>query len=570
MHLIQTLVFAFIIAFGLGFLAQKLKLSPIIGYLLAGVIVGPYTPNGMNADLEIAEQCAEIGVILLMFGVGLHFHFNDLIAVRKTALPGAIIQIAGATGLGILAALLLGWPWTVGAAMGTAISVASTVVLTRILSDNRVLHTPGGHIALGWLIVEDLFTILAIVLLPVLMSPDGANLWQTIGFTFLKLTGLFLIVLFVGQKIIPWVLTQVARTGTRELFTLAVLAIALGIAYGASELFGASMALGAFLAGMVVGQSEFSARAASEALPMRDAFAVLFFVSVGMLVNPTNILSNWQLILIMLAIVMLGKPIIAFLVVIALRKPIKLALIVSVALAQIGEFSFVMASMGEKYGLISEEVTAAIIITAVISITLNPFIYKRIPPLLKKIENSRLNQYLSHKKEENRIQPVHEDSQRLIVVGYGPVGRTLARILEDNHIEPVIIEMNIDTVRELRNNHKLVIHGDATNTEILRSAGIENACGLIISSMAIPAREVVDAARSIKPDIPVTMYSFYLRGIGSLRAIENSIVVSGEESAAVAMASHLLRQLGATEEQIDNERKRILNSLKENFSVQPD
>ena len=231
MHLIQTLVFAFIIAFGLGFLAQKLKLSPIIGYLLAGVIVGPYTPNGMNADLEIAEQCAEIGVILLMFGVGLHFHFNDLIAVRKTALPGAIIQIAGATGLGILAALLLGWPWTVGAAMGTAISVASTVVLTRILSDNRVLHTPGGLIALGWLIVEDLFTILAIVLLPVLMSPDGANLWQTIGFTFLKLTGLFLIVLFVGQKIIPWVLTQVARTGTRELFTLAVLAIALGITY---------------------------------------------------------------------------------------------------------------------------------------------------------------------------------------------------------------------------------------------------------------------------------------------------------------------------------------------------
>ena len=439
--------------------------------------------------------------------------------------------------------------------------MASTVVLTRVLSDNRVLHTPGGHVALGWLIVEDLFTILVLVILPVILQPDGGNVWATLGVTTLKIAGLILFTLIVGQKLIPLLLTYVARTGTRDLFTLAVLVLALGIAVGSAYFFGASMALGAFLAGMVVGQSEFSARAASEALPMRDAFAVLFFVSVGMLFNPADLVEHWQLILVTLAIVMLGKPLASLIVVLFLRKPLKLALIVSVALAQIGEFSFILAAMGKKYDILPPEASGAIIVAAVISITLNPIIYSRINPMFRKLEQTRLHAWIMRRDHENSLPPVTEDTQRLIVVGFGPVGRTLVRILERNNIEPVIIEMNIDTVKKLRKENKLVVHGDATLPEVLNHAGVNKAQGIIISSSAIPSREVVEAARSINPDIPVTIYSFYLRDVKILRGKKNTTVISGEESAAIAMASHLMRTLGATEEQIDNEQRRIHETL---------
>ena len=558
--LIPTLVGALTAALILGFISQKLKLSPIVGYLLAGVIVGPYSP-GFVADAATAEECSEIGIILLMFGVGLHFHLKALISVQKIAVPGAIVQITAATILGSVATHFFGWSWLSGAVFGISISVASTVVLTRVLSDNRVLHTPGGHVALGWLIVEDLFTILVLVILPVILQPDGGNVWATLGVTTLKIAGLILFTLIVGQKLIPLLLTYVARTGTRDLFTLAVLVLALGIAVGSAYFFGASMALGAFLAGMVVGQSEFSARAASEALPMRDAFAVLFFVSVGMLFNPADLVEHWQLILVTLAIVMLGKPLASLIVVLFLRKPLKLALIVSVALAQIGEFSFILAAMGKKYDILPPEASGAIIVAAVISITLNPIIYSRINPMFRKLEQTRLHAWIMRRDHENSLPPVTEDTQRLIVVGFGPVGRTLVRILERNNIEPVIIEMNIDTVKKLRKENKLVVHGDATLPEVLNHAGVNKAQGIIISSSAIPSREVVEAARSINPDIPVTIYSFYLRDVKILRGKKNTTVISGEESAAIAMASHLMRTLGATEEQIDNEQRRIHETL---------
>ncbi len=558
--LIPTLVGALTAALVLGFLSQKLKLSPIVGYLLAGVIVGPYSP-GFVADAATAEECSEIGIILLMFGVGLHFHLKDLIAVQKIAVPGAIVQILAATLLGMLATHFFGWSLAAGAVFGISVSVASTVVLTRVLSDNRVLHTPGGHVALGWLIVEDLFTILVLVLLPVMLTPGDDNLWGTLSITMLKIGGLVLFTLVVGQKLIPLLLTYIARTGTRDLFTLAVLVLALGIAVGSAHFFGASMALGAFLAGMVVGQSEFSARAASEALPMRDAFAVLFFVSVGMLFNPADLINHWQLILVTLAIVMIGKPLASLFVVLIFGKPLKLALIVSVALAQIGEFSFILAAMGKKYAILPDEAAGAIIVAAVISITLNPIIYKRVQPLIHRLERSRFHAWLSRKAHDNALPPVSEDTQRLIVIGYGPVGSTLVHILEQNNIEPAIIEMNIDTVRRLRENNKLVVHGDATLPEVLHHADIEHAKGLIISSSSIPSREVVDAARSLNPDIPVTIYSFYLRDAKILRGKENTSVISGEESAAIAMASHLMRELGATEEQIDSERRRIAKDL---------
>ena len=352
--LILTLTGGFTAALALGFATHKLKLSPIVGYLLAGVLVGPFTP-GYVADNEIATQFAEIGVILLMFGVGLHFHLKDLLAVRTIAIPGAIFQIAIASALGAIVTRMFGWSWAAGIVYGMAISVASTVVLTRVLADNRDLHSPSGHIAIGWLIVEDLFTILVLVLLPALFSATGntgGGVWLTLCWALLKLTALVAFALIAGQKIIPWFLGYVARTGARDLFTLAVLALALGIAVGSAQFFGASMALGAFLAGMVVGQSEFSARAASDALPMRDAFAVLFFVSVGMLFDPSGVADGWPLMLATLGIVIIGKPLAAFIVVLAFRRPLRSALSISVALAQIGEFSFILAALATSLNIL--------------------------------------------------------------------------------------------------------------------------------------------------------------------------------------------------------------------------
>ena len=372
--LILTLTGGLTAALGLGFATQKLRLSPIVGYLLAGILVGPFTP-GYVANKEIATQFAEIGVILLMFGVGLHFHLKDLLAVRKIAIPGAVVQIAAATALGAVVMRMIGWSWTAGIVFGMAISVASTVVLTRVLADNRALHTPTGHIAIGWLIVEDLFTILVLVLLPALFDTgegsDSRSVIATFAWALIKLTALVGFALVAGQRIIPWLLGYIARTGSRDLFTLAVLVLALGIAVGSAQLFGASMALGAFLAGMIVGQSEFSARSASEALPMRDAFAVLFFVSVGMLFDPYKIAEDWPLILATLGIVIIGKPLAAILVVLLFRRPLRSALSIAVALAQIGEFSFILASLALGLNLLPPEATNALVVVSVVSITLN-------------------------------------------------------------------------------------------------------------------------------------------------------------------------------------------------------
>ncbi|HSI14335.1 MAG TPA: cation:proton antiporter, partial [Chthoniobacter sp.] len=375
LDLIFTLTGGLVAALFFGCLTQKLKLSPIVGYLLAGVLVGPFTP-GFVANHDIASQCAEIGVILLMFGVGLHFQLKDLMAVRTVAIPGAVVQIAVATALGAVVTHLFGWTWTGGIVFGLAISVASTVVLTRVLSDHRDLHTPVGHIAIGWLIVEDLFTILVLVLLPAIFAPAtegaGSNLWVTLGIALGKLVLLVVFTLVVGQKLIPLLLGYVARTGSRELFTLAVLVLALGIAVGSAKFFGASMALGAFLAGMVVGQSEFGARAAADALSMRDAFAVLFFVSVGMLFDPKAVMDGWPLMLATLGIVVLGKPLAALLVVLLFRRPFEAALSIAVALSQIGEFSFILGALARSLNILPESAIGAMVLASIGSITINP------------------------------------------------------------------------------------------------------------------------------------------------------------------------------------------------------
>ncbi len=563
--LILTLTGGLTAALFLGFITQKLKLSPLVGYLLAGILVGPYTP-GFVANPEIAAQSAEIGVILLMFGIGLHFQLKDLMAVRTVAIPGAITQIGVATALGTIATKLLGWHWGAGLIFGIAISVASTVVLTRVLADNGALHTPTGHIAVGWLIVEDLFTILVLVLLPAILggtseASAGGNVWVTLGFAMLKLAMLIVFTFTVGQKLIPLLLGYVARSGSRELFTLTVLVLALGIAVGAAKFFGASMALGAFLAGMIVGQSNFSARAASDALPMRDAFAVLFFVSVGMLFNPGSIRAGWPLMLVTLGIVLIGKPIAALIVVLALKRPLRVALAISVALAQIGEFSFILATLAISLKVMPADSMNALVFASIVSITLNPLLYQGIEPLVGWLERRNLVRRPKFPIPPSGAFQKDPSRELVVVIGYGPVGRTVSRILVENNIQPVVIELNIDTVLRLNAEGLQAIYGDATRIEILRGARIEQAAGVIISTSTPEAATIIASARELNPSIRILTRSTYLAESEALRNAGANAIFSSEGEIALSMADFLMEQLGATDEQIDRERDRVRKDL---------
>jgi len=495
--LILTLTGGLVAAFVGGYITQRLHLSPIVGYLAAGILVGPYTP-GFVADRALAEQLAEIGVILLMFGVGLQFHVEDLLAVRRVAVPGAIVQSLVATALGVLVANLAGWDLTAGIVFGVALSVASTVVLVRVLSDHRQLHTPTGHIAVGWLVVEDLFTVLVLVLLPAVMGPSGGSSPAlAVVIALAKVGALTLFTIVIGGRALPWLLAHVSRLQSRELFTLAVLAIALGIAVSAAELFGVSMALGAFLAGLVVGRSEFSVRAAADALPMRDAFAVLFFVSVGMLLDPGVLLAAPGMVAATLAVTLVGKPLAAFVIVKLMRYPLRTALSVSVALAQIGEFSFIVATLGNAIGVLPVSATNTLVGAAIVSITLNPLLFRAIEPIDRWLARRR---QVAPAAEAAAVRTPISDAHRAVIVGYGPVGRTVARLLRDNEIAPTLIEMNVDTVRTLRDEGVDAIHGDASHPSVLAAARVEHAGHFIVSMAGTPdVAESFRVARELNP-----------------------------------------------------------------------
>jgi K+:H+ antiporter len=558
LDLIFTLTGGFTAALIFGYFTQKIRLSPIVGYLLAGIVVGPFTP-GFVARAHIAEQLAELGVILLMFGVGLHFHVKDLLAVRRIAIPGALVQIAVATLLGVLVTRAFGWSLGAGLVFGLAISVASTVVLLRVLADYEVLHTPAGHVAVGWLLVEDVFTVLVLVLLPILtgQSSGGAGaVVISVGVAVLKVAALVVFTLVVGRRTIPFLLAQVAKTRSRELFTLTVLVIVLGVAVGSATLFGASMALGAFLAGMVVGQSEFSSRAASEALPMRDAFAVIFFVSMGMLLDPTALLANAGLTALTLAVILIGKPLAALLVVLALRYPAKTAVSVAFALAQIGEFSFILVALGLQLHVLPERATQPLVAAAIISITLNPLLFRLVEPVAK-----RLTAWLSRGEPEIINAPPPSDAQfRAIVIGHGPVGRTLARLLREQGLSPTIIELNHETVVALNGKGVRAIYGDASQQEILESAGVKEAFALVFAASGSPDA-VIRAAKVINPSLMILTRTSYVREIAALKDAGADMVVSAEGEVAFAMAERLLTELGATGEQLDRARDRIRAEL---------
>jgi CPA2 family monovalent cation:H+ antiporter-2 len=553
--LILTLTGGLAAALALGFATHRLGLSPIVGYLLAGLAVGPHTP-GFTANKGLADQLAEIGVILLMFGVGLQFHVKELLAVRRVAVPGAVAQIAVATALGALVTHSFGWTWPAGIVFGLAISVASTVVLTRVLSDHGELHTPTGHVAVGWLVVEDLFTVLALVILPALFGPGAqeGHVALTVAIAVVKLLALGAFTFLVGDRVIPKLLGYVAQTRSRELFTLSVLVLALGIAVGSAQLFGASMALGAFLAGMVVGRSDFALRAAAEALPMRDAFAVLFFVSVGMLFNPVFLLEHPGLVGATLAIVLVGKPLSAIALVLLLRYTRRVAVSVGVALAQIGEFSFILASLGLALGVLPKEATSAIVAAAIVSITLNPILYR----LAQRIDRHLpVSAAIAGDGVEASV-----GTHRAVVVGYGPVGQTVSRLLLENGIEPTIVELNVDTVRALRARGLRAIYGDAAQPEVLEQAGVKRAGSLVLTASSEDrGLAAVAAARELNPEIVVVARCSYLNEVAALRQAGANEAFSGEGEVAFAMTELILRRLGATAEQIDRERDKVRGEL---------
>ena len=572
--LIMTLTLGLAIALVLGYVMQRLRLPTVAGYLLAGIVVGTLTP-GLKANLELTNQLAEIGIILLMFGVGLQFNLKKLLGVQRLVLPGAMIQSLTTASMGALAALLLGFGWKAGVAFGLAICVASTVALTRVLSDNNKLHTPIGDIAVGWLVMEDLLTVLIMVLLPAIFGPGHTGIaaisWS-VGLSLFKISLLILIAFFLGGWLIPFLLRHVAATRSRELFTLTILVVALGIAVCSSLFFGVSMALGAFLGGMVVGRSDFNLRATTEALPLRDTFAVLFFVSVGMLFNPNHLLELPTLCLATLGLVLLVKPLIAASAILLLGYPTRIAFSMAVSLAQIGEFSFILAGLGSHLGLLTPMTGNALVMASILSLMVNPMLFRLVDPaehwvaqrpklwrLLNRRANQRNDLVDSGSPTENSDTP---PSHRAIIVGYGPVGQTLTQLLRKNNISPTIIEMNIETVDHLRSRHISVMYGDAAHMETLKRAGAARAATLILSAPGIStAADIIRHARELNPDILILAHAGYLKELHALHNAGANHVFSGEAEVAFSMTASILRQLGASPDQIDREGDQLRADL---------
>jgi CPA2 family monovalent cation:H+ antiporter-2 len=554
LSLITTIAAA--LGFGLlfGMLALRIKLPVLVGYLAAGVLIGPATP-GFVADVALASQLAEIGVMLLMFGVGLHFSLRDLLEVRAVALPGAVLQIAVATAMGIGLSHMWGWSLGAGIVFGLALSVASTVVLLRALEGRGMLDSFNGRIAVGWLVVEDLVTVLMLVMLPALSGAlggkgaDGGAFWPTLGITLAQVGAFVAFMLLVGRKLFPWFLWRVARTGSRELFTLAVIAAAVGIAYASSHLFGVSFALGAFFAGMVLRESELSHRAAEESLPLRDAFSVLFFVSVGMLFDPAVLVEHPLQVLAVVAIVLFGKSLAAFLLVIVLRYPLNTALTVSASLAQIGEFSFILAALGRSLDLLPVLGQNLILAGAIISIALNPLLFKAIEPLQRWLrEKSDLARKLERSPDPLAELPMSVPHERLsgqvVLVGYGRVGRRIAESLARQGVHFVVAEQNRERVDQLRRRDIAAVAGDAAEPVVLIQAHIARAAALVIATPdTLKVRAMIETARALNPTIRCIVRSHNEQEAQLLREDTGGMVFVGEEELALSMERCVLEAL---------------------------
>lgn len=578
-NLIVTLAAAFGLALVLGFIAARLRLPALVGYLLAGIAIGPATP-GFVADSAMAAQLAEIGVMLLMFGVGLHFSTDDLLAVRKIALPGAVVQMLVATALG--AGVAMWWGWSLGAALvlGLALSVASTVVLLKALENRGIVDSSDGRIGVGWLVVEDLAMVLVLVLLPALAgafgastaTPDGGMLGAggsnggaldpghgdttrhpllIIGITLAEVGAFIALMLIVGRRLFPWVLWQITKTGSRELFTLCVVAAAVSIAYGSAALFGVSFALGAFFAGMVLRESEFSQRAAEQTLPLQDAFAVLFFVSVGMLFEPNVLVEMPMHVLATVAIIVFGKSIAAMALVLVLGYPLRTALVVSASLAQIGEFSFILGGLGVALGILPKEGLSLILAGALISIALNPLVFSAIDPAQRFL--TRRFAFLRRlEPEANPLAqlPMSTEakylSKQVVLVGWGRVGKRIAATLTEQGVPFVVAEQNRDYVKALRAQNIPAVWGDATEPAVLIQAHIRDAKALAIATPeTVDVRRMIETARALNPQIEVVIRSHSVEEADRLESEGAGKVFVGEHELANSMAAHVLNVVTA-------------------------
>jgi CPA2 family monovalent cation:H+ antiporter-2 len=553
-------------ALAMGFIAARLNLPVLVGYLIAGIIIGPATP-GFVADVELSTQLAEIGVMLLMFGVGLHFSLDDLLAVRRIALPGALVQTTVATLLGMAVAAFWGWNLAAGLVFGLALSVASTVVLLRALESRGLLETVNGRIAVGWLVVEDLLMVLVLVLLPPLAlwlggTPSAAahgvgnrSLLTTLLLTLGQVSIFIGLMLVVGKRLFPWLLWQIARTGSRELFTLCVIAAAVGIAYGSAELFGVSFALGAFFAGMVMRESPLSYRAAEESLPLRDAFAVLFFVSVGMLFDPNVLIRQPLQVITVVAIIIFGKSLAAFFLVLLFRYPLNTALTASASLAQIGEFSFILANLGVSLGVLPTEGQSLILAGAIISIALNPLVFQAIEPAQAWIRSrSKLAQTLERPDDPLAVLPMTVDLNRLtgqvVLAGYGRVGRRIGEALTERGISFVVAEENREIVEKLRESGIPAVSGDASEPAVLIQAHVARARMLVIATPdTLDVRRMIEIARTLNPRIETVVRTHSEEEAVLLEKESAGKVFMGEHELAAGMIRHVIERFTAGTEQ---------------------
>ncbi|MGD9833472.1 MAG: YbaL family putative K(+) efflux transporter [Piscinibacter sp.] len=551
--LINTIAAALGLALVLGFIAARLKLPALVGYLAAGIVIGPFTP-GFVADSALAAQLAEIGVMLLMFGVGLHFSLDDLMAVKRIAVPGAVVQMAAATAMG--GAMAHFWGWDLGAALvfGISLSVASTVVLLKALESKGVLDSVNGRIAVGWLVVEDLAMVLVLVLLPAvapMLRTGGAGsidaeLWGTLVRTLLAVAAFVVLMLVVGRRVFPWLLWQVTRTGSRELFTLCVVAAAVTIAFGSAKLFGVSFALGAFFAGMVLRESEFSHRAAEESLPLRDAFAVLFFVSVGMLFDPRVIVERPLQVIGVVAVIVVGKSIAALALVLLLRYPLNTALTVSASLAQIGEFSFILAALGVSLQLLPPEGQSLIVAGALISIALNPLTFTFVEPIERWfLARSELARRYAQRDDPLAELPASTEerylARQVVLVGHGRVGKRISQALREAGMACVVIDENRERVEEVRAQGLPAVIGDAAEPAALIQAHIAEAALLVIAVPdALGARRMIETARTLNAQVQVAVRSQHGDEARWLATEGGARVFVGEEELAQAMVRHTL------------------------------
>jgi len=542
--LLINIAVALVVAFFGGLIARRIGLPTIVGYMLAGIAIGPFTP-GFVGNTETISQLAELGVIFLMFGVGLHFSLNDLWKVRAIAVPGALGRMVLTVLLGLGLSQLWGWSVPSGIVIGLAISIASTVVLLRGLTDNGLLNTQSGQAAVGWVVVEDLATVLILVLMPTLSNTSNGFDWGQFGLTLLKAAGFVILVLFAGTRLIPWVLLRIAHTRSRELFILAILAIALGIALGAAELFGVSLALGAFVAGVVVSESPLSHQVGADVLPFRETFAVLFFVSIGMLVNPVYLINNIGSILALTGLIVIGKALVTLLLGLTLPWPARTTLVLAAGLSQIGEFSFILGQEGVVLGLLEQNQYSLILAGALLSITLNGPMFRLISPLEKWLQRFPTLWKLLNR-QGPPPPPVEESIENhVVIVGYGRVGRHIVSLLGEMKIPHLVVDADAVRIQELDRQGIPSLFGDAANSEVLRHAGLGRARALVVAGPDEDASElVVAAARDLAPELPIIARSTSEEGTRQLTRLGAQDVIHPELEGGLEIVRHTLLQLG--------------------------